>query len=97
MIKLKDTHRESAPQNKTQKLKQNMNVDIWVVSTLNQLFIRDSYTEIKCSKKNKVVIDETPFFVIGPFCTSHSVCPNIGSLQGGFVRKHCVFSRSTFN
>ena len=92
MIKLKDTHRESAPPKKTQKLKQNMNVDI-----LNQLFIRDFYTEIKCSKKNKVVSDETPFFVIGPFCTSHSVCPDIGSLQGGFVRKHCVLSRSTFN
>ena len=48
-------------------------------------------------KKKKVVSDETPFFVTGPFCTSHSVCPDIGSLQGGFVRKHCVLSRSTFN
>ena len=56
MIKLKDTHRESAPQNKTQKLKQNMNVDIWVVSTLNQLFIRDSYNEIKFLKKIKQLV-----------------------------------------
>ena len=56
MIKLKDTHRESAPQNKTQKLKQNMNVDIWVVSTLNQLFIRDSYNEIKFKKKIKQLV-----------------------------------------
>ena len=47
----KDTHRENAPQNKTQTLKKNMNVEIWVVSTLNQLFIRGFYTEIKFSKK----------------------------------------------
>ena len=50
MIKLKDIHRESAPQNKTQTLKQNMKADIWEVSTLNQL-LRDSYTEIKFLKK----------------------------------------------
>ena len=30
-----------------------MNMDIWVGSTLNQLFIRGSYTEIKFSKKIK--------------------------------------------
>ena len=41
-----------------------MNMDIWVVGTVNPLFIRHSYTEIK------VVIDETQFFVIGPFCNS---------------------------
>ena len=51
MITLKDTQRKNAPQNKTQTLKQKMNMDIWVVSTLNQLFIKDSYSEIKFSKK----------------------------------------------
>ena len=46
-----------------------MNVDIWVIRTLNQLFMSDSYTKIKLTKKNKI-----PFIVIGPFCTSQLVC-----------------------
>ena len=29
----------------------NMDLDIWVVGTLNQLTVRDSYTEIEISKK----------------------------------------------
>ena len=29
-------------------------------------------------QKNKVVTGKTPFFVIGPFCTHHSICLNIG-------------------
>ena len=33
---LKDTHREKAPS------KKSMNMDIWAVGTLNQLFIKDS-------------------------------------------------------
>ena len=53
-----------------------MNMDISVASTLNQLHIRGSYTEIKYSKK-KVVTCKTPFFVTGPFCTHHSICLNI--------------------
>ena len=32
-------------------LKKNMNMDIWVVNTLQQLFIVGSYKEIKFSKK----------------------------------------------
>ena len=32
-------------------LKKNMNMDIWVVNTLQQLFIVGSYKEIKVSKK----------------------------------------------
>ena len=51
-------------------------MDIWVVGTSNQFFIRDSYTQIKISK-NKVVSDKTPFFVTGPFCTPHSICLRI--------------------
>ena len=34
---------------------------------------------------HQVVTDKTLFFVIGPFCTHHSICPNIfwyGSLYG---------------
>ena len=50
-----------------------MKMDIWVAGTLNQLFMRDSSTQIKLSKKkkkkkkNEVVCGKTLFFVIGPF------------------------------
>ena len=37
------THREKAPSNKIQALTKSMNIDIWVVGTLNQVFIRNSY------------------------------------------------------
>ena len=45
-----DTHRENALKNKTQELTKSMNMNIWVLSILNQLFVRGSYTEIKFSK-----------------------------------------------
>ena len=48
---LKDTNREKAPSNETQALTGSMNMDILVVGTLNQLFIRGSYTEVKFRKK----------------------------------------------
>ena len=39
----KDTHREKGPlSNKTPVLTKSMNMDIWVVDTSNQLFLRDS-------------------------------------------------------
>ena len=47
----KDTHREKTPLNKTQSLAKSMNIDIWVVGTSNQPFIRGSYTENEFSKK----------------------------------------------
>ena len=49
--RIKDTHREKVPWNKTEALTESMNMDIWVVGTLNQLFIGGSQTEIKFSKK----------------------------------------------
>ena len=48
----------------------SMNIDLWVLCTLNKLFIRGSFTEIKF-QKNKVVSGETPLTVTGPFCTPH--------------------------
>ena len=52
---LKDTHKESAPSNKTRiKLfehAKSMNNYIWATGTLNQIFIIDSSTQIKFSKK----------------------------------------------
>ena len=50
---------------------------VWAVGKLNQLFIRGSFTETKLSKK-KTVTGKTPYPVIGPFCSYHSVCLNIG-------------------
>ena len=41
-----------APSNKTKVRTKSINMDIWVIGTLNQLFIiRGSYTEIKFSKE----------------------------------------------
>ena len=40
----KDTHRENAQSNKTQVLTRSANMDIWVIGTFYQLFIRGSYT-----------------------------------------------------
>ena len=39
---VKDTHREKAPSNKTPKLSKSMNMEAWVVSESNQLFIQGS-------------------------------------------------------
>ena len=47
---LKDTHRGKAPSNKTPALWKSTNMGVWVVGTLNQLFIRGSQTETKLSK-----------------------------------------------
>ena len=41
-IVLKDTHREKAPSNKTQALSKSMNMDIEVICTSIQLFMRGS-------------------------------------------------------
>ena len=41
----KDTHREKAPSNKIPALTKTINMDIWVVGTLNQLYITSSYAE----------------------------------------------------
>ena len=39
---LKDIHGEKAPSNKTPALINSENMEIWVIGTLNQLFIRGS-------------------------------------------------------
>ena len=48
---VKDIHKENTPSNKTKELMKTMNMRIWEIGTLNQLFIRGSYTEIKYSKR----------------------------------------------
>ena len=41
-IYFKNTHREKTPSNKTLTLSKSMNMDIWVVDTSNQPFVRGS-------------------------------------------------------
>lgn len=79
--------------NKTQGLTKSMNMDLWVINTLNQPFLRGSYI----FQKTKVVIGKTLFFVIGPFCTPSYICLNIGFWLGTFLWKCCAFNCSTFN
>ena len=76
-----------------------MNMDILLANTLNQLFMRSSYTQIKFSKNN-VANGKTPFFVIGrfrTFCILDSIFLSTGFRQGGFVWKCGVFNHSFFN
>ena len=51
-------------------------MDIWVVATSNQFFLRGFKTGKKF-QKNKIVTDKTPLSEIGPFCSYHSICLNI--------------------
>ena len=48
---VKNTHRENTPSHKTEALTKGMNMYIWAIGTLNQLFISGSYIQIKFSKK----------------------------------------------
>ena len=54
-----------------------MNMAIWVIGTS-----KNSLQEVLKLKqnfqKNKAVTEKTLFFVIGPFCTHHTICLNIG-------------------
>ena len=54
-----------------------MNMDIWVVGTSNQLISRGFKLKQNFQKK-KVITGKTSLFVIGPFCTPHSISLNIG-------------------
>ena len=46
----KDVHWENIPSNKTKTLTESMNMRLWEIGTLNQLFIRSSNSEIKSLK-----------------------------------------------
>ena len=49
---IKDTPKENTHSNKSQAFTKSINMKIWVIDTLNYLFKKDSYTQIKSSKKN---------------------------------------------
>ena len=53
----------------------SINILIWIIVTLNQLFIRGSYNPNKFLK-NEVVSEKSSFIFIVPFCTPHSICLN---------------------
>ena len=64
---VKDINRENLPSNKTQALTKNMNREIWGVGTLNLLFIRGSYIQIKFSK-NEVVLTKRCSEIMKQIC-----------------------------
>ena len=44
---LRGTHMEKAPSNKITAFTKIMNIDIWVIGTLNQLLLRGSYIQVE--------------------------------------------------
>ena len=77
----KDTHKKNTTLNKTRTLTKSMNMGIWPICALNQLFVRGTqirFSKKRKKKKDKAVSGKNPFFLIGPCCTSHVICPNIG-------------------
>ena len=94
-LAFKDTGTSS---NKTKELTKSTNMRIWEMDRLKRPFIRGYYTENKFSKKKKnVVTGKSAFFVIGSFCTPHSICLNVSFWQVKLVSKCCVFNSSTLN
>ena len=50
-VPLRVTCRENTPSNKTEALMKSINIYIWAIGILNQLFVKNSYNQIKFSKK----------------------------------------------
>ena len=67
----------------------------WLVDQINSLC--EGLKLKQNFQKTKIVTGKCPFYVIGPSCTPHSICLNIGFWQGSFAWKHCVFNANTFN
>ena len=53
-----------------------MNMYIWAIGILNQLFIEILILKLSF-QKNEVVNGKSPFFVIGSFRAPHSICLNL--------------------
>ena len=56
---MKGINGENARTNESQAFTESVNLDIWVVPTLNQLLIRGSFAELNFQKK-KVIRGKTP-------------------------------------
>ena len=63
-VNFKDTEKENTPPNKTQEFKKSTNRDIWVIATLNQLFIKSLYTRIKIKLRDKIPMFELHFELV---------------------------------
>ena len=63
-VNFKDTEKENTSPNKTQELKKSTNRDIWVIVTLNQLFIKSLYTRIKIKLRDKNPVFELHFELV---------------------------------
>ena len=74
---------------------------IWILTFGSLVHQINSFQEVlkleQIFQKNKVVTGKTLLFVIGPFCSRHSICLNIGFWQSSFEWKWCVFNLSGFN
>ena len=81
------------------KLQHLRKIRIWTFGSL--LHQVNSFQEVlklkQIFEKSEAVIGKTPLFVIGQFCSRHSICLNIGFWQGSFGSKWCVFNLSVFN
>ena len=77
----KETQRKKTPSNKTPAITKSTNRHLisWYVKEV--LKLKQNF------QKNIVVTCKTSFFMIGPFCTHHSICPNVGFWYGSFVWK----------
>ena len=73
------------------------NILIWVVDTLSQVFITGCYCQINVLKNKVVRGKKSPFFVIGPSCTPHSICLHIGFWQDRFVWDHSFSTYAKFS
>ena len=62
------------------KLQRLQKVQIWAFRLLvQQINSLQGVLKLKQNiQKNKLVAGKTPFFVIGPFCSHHFICLNIG-------------------
>ena len=61
------------------KLQRLRKIRIWTFGSLvHQINSLEVLKLEQIFQKNKVVAGRTPLFVIGPFCSRHSSCLNIG-------------------
>ena len=89
------THKQNSTSNKTQALTKSVNMDIWAIGKLNELFWRDFYTQFQFSKA-RVINYKSLFLVIGPFSTHHLYNCKISTtmkLYPSFLKKIWFFRK----
>ena len=73
------------------KLQRLRRIQIWTFRwLLHQIYSFKKVLKLeRIFQKQKVVTGKTPLFVIGPLCSRHSICVNIGFWQSSFEWKWC--------